>query len=53
MKKVLGIYGNRIAAHGPFVMNSREQIEEAYRDFRDGRFGRILPQEPAAASPMH
>ncbi|HBZ94483.1 MAG TPA: quercetin 2,3-dioxygenase, partial [Pseudomonas sp.] len=25
-----------IVQYGPFVMNSREEIEQALRDFRDG-----------------
>jgi redox-sensitive bicupin YhaK (pirin superfamily) len=29
---------------GPFVMNSRRQIEEAYRDFDAGRFGQVPRQ---------
>lgn len=28
-----------IAAHGPFVMNSREQIMEAFQDYELGKFG--------------
>lgn len=28
-----------IAAHGPFVMNTREQIVEAMNDFQSGKFG--------------
>ncbi len=36
-----------LVGHGPFVMNSREQIEAAYADFRDGRFGQIPPAELA------
>jgi redox-sensitive bicupin YhaK (pirin superfamily) len=28
-----------IAAHGPFVMNTREEIMEAYNDFNEGKFG--------------
>jgi redox-sensitive bicupin YhaK (pirin superfamily) len=27
-----------VARHGPFVMNTPEQIVEAFRDFQDGRF---------------
>jgi redox-sensitive bicupin YhaK (pirin superfamily) len=28
-----------VVAHGPFVMNTREEIFEAVRDFQNGRFG--------------
>ena len=27
-----------VVQHGPFVMNTREEIEQAMRDYRDGRF---------------
>ncbi len=30
--------GVPIGQYGPFVMNSREDIEQALRDFRDGVF---------------
>jgi hypothetical protein len=32
-----------VARYGPFVMNTREQIEEAFRDYQNGRFG-VIPQ---------
>jgi len=28
-----------VVARGPFVMNTEEQIAEAYRDYREGKFG--------------
>lgn len=30
-----------IVGHGPFVMNSREEIMQAMRDFNNGKFGQI------------
>jgi len=42
-----------IVGHGPFVMNSAEQIEQAIADFRSGRFGRIPPQELARSAASH
>ena len=34
-------FGEPIVAHGPFVMNSPEQIVEAIRDYQAGRFGSL------------
>lgn len=27
-----------IAAHGPFVMNTREELKETFNDFKEGKF---------------
>ena len=32
--------GEPVAQHGPFVMNTREEIEQAFSDYREGRFVR-------------
>lgn len=32
-----------VVAHGPFVMNTVSEIEQAILDFRSGRFGEIAP----------
>jgi redox-sensitive bicupin YhaK (pirin superfamily) len=31
-----------IAHYGPFVMNTREEIEQAVRDYQEGRMGRLV-----------
>jgi hypothetical protein len=37
--------GEPIARHGPFVMNTRAEIEQALRDLRSGRFIRNDPRD--------
>lgn len=37
-------YTEPIVAEGPFVMNSRSEIAEAYRDFYAGKYGKIKYQ---------
>jgi redox-sensitive bicupin YhaK (pirin superfamily) len=34
--------GAPVVAHGPFVMNTREEIQQAARDYMDGKFGAPL-----------
>ncbi|PXY40440.1 pirin family protein [Flavobacterium cheongpyeongense] len=34
-------YTEAIVAEGPFVMNSKQEIVQAYRDFYDGKYGQI------------
>ena len=39
-----------VVAYGPFVMNSAEQIHQAYRDFHSGLFGGPTPATMALAA---
>ncbi|MCW8827890.1 MAG: pirin family protein [Gammaproteobacteria bacterium] len=34
-------FGEPVARSGPFVMNSREELQQAYDDYRHGEFGRV------------
>jgi redox-sensitive bicupin YhaK (pirin superfamily) len=38
-------YTEPIVAEGPFVMNSKAEIAEAYRDYFAGKYGQIHPQK--------
>ncbi len=33
-----------IVGHGPFVMNTEQEIHQAFADFQSGRFGQMQPQ---------
>jgi len=37
-----------IAGYGPFVMNSRQELDTAMNDFRLGKFGRLPPPDSGA-----
>jgi quercetin 2,3-dioxygenase len=41
--------GEPVARHGPFVMNKDEEIQQAYRDYERGLFGRIKEEHDQVA----
>jgi quercetin 2,3-dioxygenase len=41
-------FNEPIVAHGPFVMNTRQEIMDAYQDYQSGKFG--LPRDLSPAS---
>ena len=42
-----------VVGHGPFVMNTSQEIEEAIDDFHSGRFGRIPAAERYSSAHAH
>ena len=39
-----------VVKHGPFVMNTREEINQAFADYQNGKLGRIEGSEERYAT---
>jgi redox-sensitive bicupin YhaK (pirin superfamily) len=46
-------YAEPIVAEGPFVMNTRAEITDAYRDFHAGKYGEIYHQRPVRSQQQY